>query len=456
MNFMISQNTRGHLRYLATLMTVLILGSLPSLHAVDDLNGWHQDIALYRTELPARHINLFFHTTREAFNHELDLLETDLPDLSELDACLRLERITIGIGDDHTSITLPRKITDDLISLPLNVGWFEDGIFVLGVEQRFKPALATRIVAVGATPIDQAMAKLAPIISTANPMTLKHRAPRKFSILNYWQQVGLAEPNGSLKLTCMDRDQQSYTFELKPLDGLDEYKPQAQKIKVGAKACPTSQPITPFFSITKLDAGKTLHAQYNKCGGREIEERHGKSKEAVANLPSIYDFFDQLLNELRSGEIEKLIFDLRWNSGGVSDPGSEFVDELAKLEAINQRGKIFVLIGRRTFSSALLNAADFKEHTQAILVGEPTSGNASHFGEVRTFELPHTHINVYYSTKYFRRDGGNEGALVPDIAAAQTFKDFVNGIDPAIEAALHYRTDSSISPDLIRSAVANP
>lgn len=427
-----------------------------SLHAVDDIEGWRQDIGLYRQELPQRHINLFFRLSREAFNRELDLLEADLPNLSDLNAGLRLERITIGIGDDHTSIVLPRKLTDDLASLPLSVGWFEDGIYVLSVQERFKAALGTHIVAVGDMPIDDAMAKFAPLISTANPMTVKHRAPRKFPILNYWQQVGLAKPNGSLKLTCSDLNRTPYTFEVKPLDGIDEFKSDAQEIKVKAKVCPTSQPTNPFFSITKYDDGKTLYAQYNRCLGREIEERQGKSKEAVANLPSIYEYFEHLLNELRSGEIEKLIFDLRWNSGGVSDPGSEFVDKLAKLKAINQRGKIFVLIGRRTFSSALLNAVDFKAHTQAILVGEPTSGNASHFGEIRSFELPHTHINVNFSTKYFRRDGGNEGALVPDIAAAQTFKDFVNGIDPAIEAALHYRTDSSTLPNDKRSAVANP
>ncbi len=127
-------------------LCILSLFIGPALQAVEDVEAWRQDLALYRTELPARHKNLFFHTTSNEFNRQLDVLEADLASLSDLEASLLLERITIAIGDDHTSIALPRKLIEDLDRLPLSVGWFEDGLHILSVPEKFKPALGARIV----------------------------------------------------------------------------------------------------------------------------------------------------------------------------------------------------------------------------------------------------------------------------------------------------------------------
>ncbi|WP_262493747.1 S41 family peptidase [Niastella koreensis] len=67
--------------------------------------------------------------------------------------------------------------------------------------------------------------------------------------------------------------------------------------------------------------------------------------------------------------------------------------------ARNSKGKLIVLIGKLTFSSAIMNAIELKRGTNAILVGEPTSGSVNHYGEVRAFRLPHTKIIIGYSTR---------------------------------------------------------
>ncbi len=95
-----------------------------------------------------------------------------------------------------------------------------------------------------------------------------------------------------------------------------------------------------------------------------------------------------------------------------------------------------MLIGRGTFSSALLNAMELKDQTQATLAGEPTGGKPNHFGEVRTFTLPHSGLTVFHSTKYFVRVPGNPLSLEPDRRIPITFKDFEAGTDPVLEAVL--------------------
>jgi hypothetical protein len=50
------------------------------------------------------------------------------------------------------------------------------------------------------------------------------------------------------------------------------------------------------------------------------------------------------------------------------------IHRLIRCDTINQWGKLFVVIGRRTFSAAMNLAVDLERHTRALFVGEPTGG----------------------------------------------------------------------------------
>jgi len=94
--------------------------------------------------------------------------------------------------------------------------------------------------------------------------------------------------------------------------------------------------------------------------------------------------------------------------------------KLAKQKNINKKGKLFVIIGRKTFSSAVLNTLDFKKHTNAIIVGEETSGKPNHYGEIKSFELPNSKLKVYYSTKYFKHYEKDIETIRPDVIIKTT------------------------------------
>ncbi|WAC40145.1 S41 family peptidase [Pedobacter sp. SL55] len=115
--------------------------------------------------------------------------------------------------------------------------------------------------------------------------------------------------------------------------------------------------------------------------------------------------------------------DLRENNGGNSGVLRPFIDSI-KNSYLNKNGKLFVLIGKKTFSYALMNAVTLKRNTSAILVGEPTSGNINHFGEVRGFSLPRTGIVIGYSTKYWENWKGKIGPLIPYKKVIYSINDF--------------------------------
>ena len=128
---------------------------------------------------------------------------------------------------------------------------------------------------------------------------------------------------------------------------------------------------------------------------------------------------------------QRLVVDLRSNTGGNSAILDPFIDRI-KQSYLNSKGKLFVLIGKQTFSSALMNAVELKRGTYATLLGEATSGSVNHYGEVRGFKLPHTKIVIGYSTRYWENWKGYDGPLMPDVSISYSVKNYSNGIDEAM------------------------
>jgi hypothetical protein len=114
--------------------------------------------------------------------------------------------------------------------------------------------------------------------------------------------------------------------------------------------------------------------------------------------------------------VDKLIFDLRFNSGGHPDQGSEFVADLHK-SRIKGKGQFFLFVGRKTQAEAMINALDFMRGADVVVVGEESGGRPNHFGEVKRFVLPESGLIVSHSSSYFRLLEGDPDSLVPDVEA---------------------------------------
>lgn len=168
--------------------------------------------------------------------------------------------------------------------------------------------------------------------------------------------------------------------------------------------------------------------------------RERGSKANAERLPSFTDFTSKILEDLNKTDTEKLVLDLRFNPGGSSLQGTEFTREVGKIDKINRKGCVFVIIGKRTYSSAVINAIDFKNNTDAILIGEPTSGKPNHFGEVNKFALPNSGLSVSYSTKHFKYLDEDPNSLMPDITVEILFVDYALGKDPVLDAIKQYNT----------------
>ena len=77
-----------------------------------------------------------------------------------------------------------------------------------------------------------------------------------------------------------------------------------------------------------------------------------------------------------------------------------------------------------------------RQTLHATLVGEPTGGTPSTYGEVKTLTLPNSKLVVQYTTKHFTSKEGAVPALLPDLSAPETLADALAGRDPAFEAVI--------------------
>ena len=165
--------------------------------------------------------------------------------------------------------------------------------------------------------------------------------------------------------------------------------------------------------------------------------------------------------KLESGDYTKFIIDLR-NNGGGSDGVLYPITYLAQ-QFVADGHAAYVLAGEGTFSSALINTVQLKD-VGATFVGTPTGGSVDHFGAVTAFELPNSGIRGQYSNKLidlgsYYQTVWNYGieSFRPDIEVGQTFADYMDGVDTAVQYILDsapVRADTSLltCPRLKRKA----
>lgn len=144
--------------------------------------------------------------------------------------------------------------------------------------------------------------------------------------------------------------------------------------------------------------------------------------------------FDDVMKLVDERGATRLVFDLRGNGGGDSPKvRRSLIPAIQKRAQINQKGRLFVITGRRTFSAALWNAIDFKKQTNAIIVGEPPGERPNSYSENDEMTLPNSRLVVSYSTKYYKFLDEDVPAFMPDKLIPPDWKTYKAGRDPVMD-----------------------
>jgi tetratricopeptide (TPR) repeat protein len=155
---------------------------------------------------------------------------------------------------------------------------------------------------------------------------------------------------------------------------------------------------------------------------------------------TIAAFYKKVFEFIDKNDVEKLVIDVRLNGGGNNYKNKPVITGIIESKKINKPGKLFVIIGRRTFSACQNLVNEFSNYTNALFVGEPTAENINFYGDTRRVELPKTGIPVFLSFAWWQDKPQWENAdwLAPQLAVDMSFDDYKTNKDPVLDACLNF------------------
>lgn len=373
------------------------------------------DLAFFQTELPKRHVDLFTELDADEFKAMCNAIEKNLDALNDQSFALSLQQVTAAMGDAHTGVNLDYS---KFRFLPVNFKALDDGIFIRAIDKQHQGFLKGKLVEIGGLNEVQLLEGLGGVVSTENKSGQKKVIDNLGNCVTLLRAAGAKFEDGKLKLV-IEADGATNEVLLTPMT-IPEFK------RTGITGVDSFPPLrrlpNPHWNHF-IPAQKLLYFCLNQC----------RDKQGLDRLVNGTAGF------VKQNQVDKFVVDLRGNGGGDSRVAESLIKYLAKHEHLNQKGKLFVIVDRRTFSSAVLIALDLQSRTEALLVGEPASGKPNHYGEVRQFELPNSKLKVNYSTKYFqRRPKQSSDSIELDVRVPLTSKNWFSKIDPCLDAIFEY------------------
>ncbi len=367
-----------------------------------------EDLEFLKKTLPVKHTNLFAKIDSNQFKSKVDQVAMRSNGFDRNRFIVELFRLTKAIGDEHTFIE-----ADFTKVLPIQFELFKEGLFVVGIDSANKLMLNSKLESINGYPVTEVIARFKQIIQDENPMYfnvgLLHYLNNPV-LLNGLELIG---SDSTATFTLSNSVGVAQKIELKPVTSRNA---STLNLARSGGSLLSHKKMSNYWFDYHADK-KVLYFNYSQC--REHQQY------------PFAKFSEELFAVIDQQMPEKIILDLRYNGGGNSAILDPFIEKISG-SYLNKKGKFFVLIGKKTFSSALMNAVKLKRNSNAVFIGETTSGNINHYGEVRGFKLPKSNIGIAYSTKYWESWKGKKGPLKPDAEVQYSIRNYIEGKDEAL------------------------
>lgn len=327
---------------------------------------------------------------------------------------VEVSKLLATVGDAHTSLSFDSKG-----KYPFVFYCFNDGIYIIDSLPEYSEFIGYKLIGINEKSIEEVRNLFRPIISHENEAWFKYKFANNLVVAEFLSGLSITESE-TANYILMDKNgyEKSVEVRARPFKKMDLVSRNIDKSE--RMLYLKNSDINYWYDF--LEDDKLLYFQYNVC-----YNMRGKS---------FLDFNKELFDFIDDNPINKLVVDLRNNSGGSTLVLDPFFVELKRRESLDHPQKLFVIVGRRTFSAAIGNTLNFDKETNATIIGEPTGAKPNHYGEVQFLELSNTNIKVKYSTKYIEITSEDLDSFVPDIIVEQNTDDYFNNIDSVMQKIL--------------------
>jgi hypothetical protein len=405
---------------------------------------WREDLRFLVNEIRTRHPNPYHHTSREQFDAAVADLDRRIPNLQRNQVIVGLMRIAALVGDGHTRVDPRKDEAFGFASLPLKLYWFDDGLYVRAAKPEFRDLVGAKIESIGGIPIAEALRRASEIVSEETVSSARPMAPLYLAMPDMLHALGLSSDRTTASLGLV-RGKKKWTARVPAAEIAPKWPADTDislmtpdgwvDARTGPKPLWLQDPLDYHRLIPLADRG-ALYAQLNMVTGTKTE--------------SMDAYGQRILGQVQASHPKALVFDLRLNQGGYGDTRNGLVADLIRSEGPNTR--LFVLVGRGSFSASQFILDDLDRLTDAVFIGEPASSRPTHYGDAFKAVMPNSKISTRTSIKYWQSGQDLRPFNPIQVAATMTFADYVAGRDPALEAALAFVGVASLTDRLVAAA----
>ena len=404
---------------------VLYFRSLPPQPTADE---WIEDLHALADQMAERHSNLYALVSEEQWKSTVEEIERRIPSLTDSEILMELFRLSALPNDNHSFpfIMIP---CFGLHSFPLVVYGFPEGWYVVNAGREYTDLIGARLLTIGGQRIDDIYRRYPLLLAAENGQSRKERFTYSVMLAEWLVYHGIIDDTGEAEFMLEGPDGVSMAVSIPSVQFYRQFLWSNLNSIGNAEPPVFTNPRRAFYTQEVLAGGQALYVQFNQC-----EDQPGRE--------TVDEFAQSIERRLDTSTVDRCIIDLRNNDGGNPVYG-DLVRVLRENARINQPGHLFVLIGRRTASAAVMFATLLQMQTHALFVGEPTGQGPIFFGGPTLVELPNSRL--MFAVSGHRAIAGlpfdSRNAIMPDIPVAYGIEDYREGRDPGLSTALDYAVE---------------
>ncbi|MDQ6788103.1 MAG: S41 family peptidase [Acidobacteriota bacterium] len=394
--------------------------------------GWRYDVSLLAREIKRVAKQPFAATSEQDFDTAVNSLLNRIPQFSDLQIEIELRKIVALLGRSHSILLNGKPDKDAFEPLPIQTYFFDEGLFIIAADAKHADLVGAQILSWGGHTPDEILNALNPLISQTNKYRALRIAPELLRGTVLPNALGLNSERDKVVLSIRGLDGKTRTVTLdadRTLQGYGDVPPPSwtlfeQTVQKPLPLYLKNRTTNLWFEF--VPETKTMYVAVNNL--------RNDPKQPAA------DFFAQVFKVVDEREIDKLVIDLRWCNGGDTTNAQPLIEGIIRRDKINRKGKLFVVVGRQTFSAAINAAVLLERNTNSIFAGEPTGDSPNFVGETNVVTLPYSKSRAIISNLYWQMSSPQDARrwIAPTLYAPPTFESFRENRDPAMEAILAY------------------
>lgn len=402
-------------------LTTLIAYGQSKLNTMNP-QSWEEDLN-YLDKKIQKEFNSFTPGLKGEFSKEVLSLKSKLGSLKNYEVAGEIMRILSTLKDGHTELNIGHPKVG-FHRVPLSLYIMEGEFYVLAAHEKYSHLVGGKVTAIGDTPIKEAFERLKQNMSHDNDMEFLHAGPGYILLTELLAYLNLTKEHLKSDLTIkqLDGTEVKTTFTGMEISAYNKGSWKTYRQMNGLETPLYQSQNSSYYWYQYLPDGKTMYFNLSR-----VNNQKGKK--------SIKSFSKELFAEIDKLKPEKLVIDLRLNNGGNYHRSEPIIKAIEERPWLNQKGKIWAITARRTFSAASTTCIHLKQRTNIQLIGEAgrTHPNAAQNNEYMS--LPNSDFLIEYTTRIKKHwpEHPDYDRVPVDVEVLPTFEAYRKGIDRVLE-----------------------